>query len=222
PAAPLDQTTSAPGSGTAPTSGSVTTTAANELLFGMGSSANARTWTAGTGYTLRQAPAGKLETADRIVAATGSFSASASLSAADDWTAIIVTFKTWATGSSPSPAAQPTFSPPGGTYSGQQSVRINDTTSGAAIYYTTDGSTPPAGTNTDKLPTHNTTHPTKGTDPQTDPPPRYTPHPRPPPARPPPRPRTRPPHAPPPHPHPKIQQLKKNRKSTRRNPRPVL
>jgi len=143
-AAPLDQTTSAPGSGTAPTSGSVTTTAANELLFGMGSSANARTWTAGTGYTLRQAPAGKLETADRIVAATGSFSASASLSAADDWTAIIVTFKTWATGSSPSPAAQPTFSPPGGTYSGSQSVRINDTTSGAAIYYTTDGSTPPA------------------------------------------------------------------------------
>src|SRR5205807_860937 len=109
PAAPLDQTTSAPGSGTAPTSGSVTTTAANELLFGMGSSANARTWTAGTGYTLRQAPAGKLETADRIVAATGSFSASASLSAADDWTAIIVTFKTWATGFSTSPMATATY-----------------------------------------------------------------------------------------------------------------
>ena len=91
--APLDQTTSAQGNGTAPTSGSVTTTAASELLFGMGSSANAQSWTAGTGYALRQAPAGKLETADQIVAATGSVSASASLGASDDWTAIIVTFK---------------------------------------------------------------------------------------------------------------------------------
>jgi hypothetical protein len=39
-------------------------------------------------------------------------------------------------------AATPTFSPADGTYSSAQSVTINDTASGAAIYYTTDGTTP--------------------------------------------------------------------------------
>jgi hypothetical protein len=39
-------------------------------------------------------------------------------------------------------AASPTFSPPAGTYSSAQSVTITSTTSGATIYYTTDGSTP--------------------------------------------------------------------------------
>src|SRR5206468_2750240 len=38
--------------------------------------------------------------------------------------------------------ATPTFSPAGGIYSSYQSVAIPDTTSGATIYYTTDGSTP--------------------------------------------------------------------------------
>jgi hypothetical protein len=38
--------------------------------------------------------------------------------------------------------ATPTFSPAGGTYTSKQSVSISDSTSGATIYYTTDGSTP--------------------------------------------------------------------------------
>ena len=38
--------------------------------------------------------------------------------------------------------AMPTFSPSAGTYSSAQSVSLADSTSGAAIYYTTDGSTP--------------------------------------------------------------------------------
>jgi Chitobiase/beta-hexosaminidase C-terminal domain len=43
------------------------------------------------------------------------------------------------------PAATPTFSPGGGTYSAAQTVAISTTTPSATIYYTTDGSTPTTG-----------------------------------------------------------------------------
>jgi hypothetical protein len=44
-------------------------------------------------------------------------------------------------------AASPTFSPPAGPYSSVQTVTITSTTSGASIYYTTDGSTPTTSSN---------------------------------------------------------------------------
>jgi len=47
----------------------------------------------------------------------------------------------------PSAAATPTFSPGTGNYSTPQTVTIADSTTGATIYYTTDGTTPTAGSN---------------------------------------------------------------------------
>ena len=44
----------------------------------------------------------------------------------------------------------PTFSPKSGTVSTAQAINISDTTSGATIYYTTDGSTPTPGMGTTK------------------------------------------------------------------------
>jgi hypothetical protein len=44
----------------------------------------------------------------------------------------------------PLPAAPPTFSPAAGTYSTSKEVSLADSTSGAVIYYTLDGSTPTA------------------------------------------------------------------------------
>jgi Legume lectin domain/Chitobiase/beta-hexosaminidase C-terminal domain len=57
----------------------------------------------------------------------------------------ILTWSFASTSGTPPPQAQaatPAFSVPGGTYSGTQGVALSDTTTGASIFYTTDGTTP--------------------------------------------------------------------------------
>jgi len=54
----------------------------------------------------------------------------------------------WTYSSALPTAATPTFSPVPGTYTSAQSVTLSDTTSGATIHYTTDGSTPSASSTT--------------------------------------------------------------------------
>jgi hypothetical protein len=63
--------------------------------------------------------------------ATGTFTSTQSVS---NWTYI--------SGHATTFAAAPTFSPAGGTYGTSQTVAISDSTPGATIYYTTDGTTP--------------------------------------------------------------------------------
>jgi Chitobiase/beta-hexosaminidase C-terminal domain/Right handed beta helix region/DUF5010 C-terminal domain len=53
-----------------------------------------------------------------------------------------VTSGTYTIGAPPPPPAAPSFSPAPGSYSSAQSVTISDTTAGASIFYTTNGSTP--------------------------------------------------------------------------------
>jgi len=65
--------------------------------------------------------------------ATGGFTANQNIMS---WT------MTGGTGTGGGTVATPTFSPSGGTYLGTQTVTLSDTTSGATIFYTLDGSQP--------------------------------------------------------------------------------
>jgi sugar lactone lactonase YvrE len=118
---------------------------------------NARTLTISTttaGAAIRYTTDGSTPT----VAVGSIYSAPVSVSASE--TIAAIAFKAGWTDSAVSTAsytieetvAAPSFSPAAGTYSDDQSVTISCATSGATIYYTTDGSMPTASSATYKAP----------------------------------------------------------------------
>ncbi len=80
-----------------PTSGNATTTANGDLLLGVFSSTNSRTFTAGSGYTIRETvaapPSTRLMVEDRVQATAGTTSATAALNTSDRWGAALAAFK---------------------------------------------------------------------------------------------------------------------------------
>jgi len=90
--APLDQYNTGTGENTAPITGNITTTAANEVLVAGVYLRAFRTITAGTNYTKRT-DASYAASEDRIVSATGTYNATFSLSISTYWVTIIVSFK---------------------------------------------------------------------------------------------------------------------------------
>ena len=109
-ASSLDAVATAQGTGSAPSVGPISTTAAEDLVLGLVSTANPATFTAGSGYIVEQSvplePGTKLILEDRILTTAGSVSAGASLGASDMWGAAIAAFR--AAGGSTSDTQAPT------------------------------------------------------------------------------------------------------------------
>ncbi len=96
----VDQTRAASGTGTAVSTGAVTTTQTNELLYVAASKYNsAPTWTAGANFTIRadsNIPSPSRDgvmAEDWIVSSAGEYTGTATLSASSSWNVHIVTFK---------------------------------------------------------------------------------------------------------------------------------
>jgi len=95
---PLDRTAHAQGSNASPSSGaSAITTSANELVFAGVGFVNSYTGTAtaGGGYTLQQQDTGtsRAATEASIVASTGAYSGTFTLSTSTNWSAVLATFQ---------------------------------------------------------------------------------------------------------------------------------
>ena len=88
---PLDVFATASGSGTAANSGAATTTSANELIFGTGSTTNAAT-AAGSGFSNRIINSFGDISEDKIVSSTGSYNATATMTSGS-WVMQMVAFR---------------------------------------------------------------------------------------------------------------------------------
>jgi hypothetical protein len=137
PANPLDVKAGAAGSGTTASSGSATTTSANDLIFGAGMTI-ARFTAAGAGFVSRIITSPDADIAeDKSVSTTGSYSATAPNSSGS-WVMQMVAFR--ASGSSGQPSSNPAptvsaIAPNTGTANGGTAVTVTGTgfQSGAAV-----------------------------------------------------------------------------------------
>jgi hypothetical protein len=125
--APLDVAAGAAGTGLSANSGSATTTSANELIFGAGT-------TGGSfgvppfGWVTRILTANSDNAIDQIVSSTGSYSAASTLTYSATWVMQMATFRASGQGGTTNPA--PTVSgvsPTSGTTAGGTPVTINGT-----------------------------------------------------------------------------------------------
>jgi hypothetical protein len=93
----LDATAMATGVSSSPNSGNLTTTASGDLLLATIATADAATFTAGSGYTIRDivpaAPNAKLIDEDQIQAGAGVSSATAPLAGSANWGAVLIAVK---------------------------------------------------------------------------------------------------------------------------------
>ena len=90
---PLDVTAGAAGNSIGPSSGAATTTSANELIFGAGTTASGFS-AAGTGFIARIITTQDGDIAeDKVVSSTGSNSATAPLKSSSAWVMQMATFR---------------------------------------------------------------------------------------------------------------------------------
>jgi uncharacterized repeat protein (TIGR01451 family) len=98
----FDGSGSAQGTSSTPTTSPATTTAGGDLVIGLVSTANPRTFTAGSGYVIQEqvpaAPNAKLLVEDQRQLAAGAVTASASLNSSDIWGAVVAAFRPAASG----------------------------------------------------------------------------------------------------------------------------
>jgi hypothetical protein len=126
---PLDVTAGAVGTSTSASSGAATTTSANELIFGAGTTAGSFNNTGSPGFVVRvltnpNADIGE----DKTVSSTGSYSAVAGLFSSRAWVMQMATFRASGQGSGGNPAPTVTsISPTSGTTLGGTAVSISGT-----------------------------------------------------------------------------------------------
>jgi glucose/arabinose dehydrogenase len=116
----LDVTSTAQGTSASPNSGSATTTSAGDLVIGMLSTADPRTFTAGGGYVMQElvpaVPNTKLAVESRILTAAGPVSAAGTLNTSNIWGAAFAAFRPGSGGQAPPPSVtllSPASGPPG-------------------------------------------------------------------------------------------------------------
>ena len=123
PTSPLDVTAAGTGNGTSASSGSATTTSANELIFGAGSTTGTAFTAPGSGFTTRIVNIYGNLAEDKMVSSTGSNAATATNSGGY-WIMQMATFKASASSSAPTVTS---ISPPSGSATGGTAVTITGT-----------------------------------------------------------------------------------------------